>query len=167
MAARDTSNSTVSLGGTTLPAASQWERAAMPAAASPKSVLLATGSDGRRSSLRDALERAGFAVAEALTGEAAIWSVCREHPAALVMDCTLPGVPGLRAAEVLKEEPALRGIPILLLGSGGAPEERERALDAGCDHFLAEAEDPGEVLEAVRRLTEPAGAWVDRTGASR
>lgn len=156
MAARDTRDATVPFDATTGPLAS-----------SPMPVLLVTASEARRESLREALEHAGFAVAEALTGEGAIWSVCREHPAALVMDCSLPGVTGLRAAEVLKEEPALRDIPILLLGCAGDPGEGERARDAGCDAFVAEAEDAAEVLQAVWRLTEPAHAWVDRTGSSR
>lgn len=156
MAARDTRDATV-----------PFDAATGPLPSSPTPVLLASASEERRGSLRDALESAGFSVCEAITGEAAIWSVCREHPAALVMDCSLPGVTGLRAAEVLKDEPALRDIPILLLGCAGDPQERERAQDAGCDAFLAAAEDAAEVLEAVCRLTEPVHAWVDRTGSSR
>jgi CheY-like chemotaxis protein len=116
-------------------------------------VLLVEPDEQRRSFDRWVLERAGYSVVEARTGEEAIWTVCRERPCTVVMECSVPGVSGLRAAEVLKGEPELRHVPILLLASAGDADEKRRAHAAGCDAYLAEPRSPDALLEAVRRLT--------------
>lgn len=116
-------------------------------------ILLVEADDERRSVHRDALERAGYPVVEARTGEEAIWTVHRDRPCAIIMECSVPGVTGLRAAEVLKEEPGLREIPVVLLASSGDAEEEQRAYGARCDVYVAEPGHADAVLEAVRWVT--------------
>jgi CheY-like chemotaxis protein len=117
-------------------------------------VLLVESDEERRSMHRTALEHAGYPVVEARTGEEAIWTVCRERPCAVVMECSVPGVSGLRAAEVLKGEPEFRNIPVLLLASAGSADEERRAHEIHCDLYLGEPRSGDAVLAAVRRLTE-------------
>jgi two-component system cell cycle response regulator DivK len=92
---------------------------------------------------------------EARTGEEAIWAICRDRPCAIVMECSVPGVSGLRAAEVLKGEPELEHIPILLLASAGDAEEERRAREAQCDLYMAEPDRLDSVLEALQWLSDP------------
>lgn len=119
----------------------------------PHRILLVEPDQQTRVVNRVVLQRAGYPVVEACTGEEAIWKVHQEHPSVIVMECSAPGVSGLRAAEVLKSDPELRHIPILLLGSSPDADEERRARSAGCDAYLADPCSPSVVLEAVRELT--------------
>jgi CheY-like chemotaxis protein len=116
-------------------------------------ILLVEPDQQTRVVHRMVLQRAGYAVVEACTGEEAVWKVHQAHPSVIVMECSAPGVSGLRAAEVLKSDPKLRHIPILLLGSSPDADEERQARSAGCNAYLAEPCTPSVVLEAVRELT--------------
>lgn len=70
------------------------------------------------------------------------------------MQCSVPGVSGLWATEVLKEGPELRGIPIVLLASSRDAEEEQRAYEAQCDVYVVDPDRSDAVLEALQWLME-------------
>lgn len=114
-------------------------------------VLVAGGAETRLH--RKLLRHAGHTVVRARTGEEAIWKVHREHPCLVVVSCAVPGVSGIRAAEVLKGDSVLRAVPVLLLGTpDGRDEEAARAREAGCDRYLPHGSSAYAVLRAVRTL---------------
>lgn len=129
-------------------------------------ILLVEPDEESRIMFREALQRAGYPVVEARTGEEAICAVFRNHPCAIVMECSVPGVSGLRATEVLKEESEFRKLPILLLGSERDADEERRAHEARCDLYLPRPSSPKPMLEAIQRIAGPgpkrkknAGHW--------
>jgi two-component system cell cycle response regulator DivK len=61
----------------------------------------------------------------------------REQPHLILMDVLLPEINGYDAMRRLKANPATRHIPIIAMAANAAPAERDRALDAGCDGYLA------------------------------
>jgi len=99
------------------------------------------------------LQRQGATVALAHDGlEALRW--LREHPGAVdavLMDIQMPVMDGLTATREIRQDPALRHLPVLALTAGVLPEEREAARAAGVDDFLAK---PLE-LEALVALLQP------------
>ena len=99
------------------------------------------------------LQRQGATVALAHDGQEALrW--LREHPGAVdavLMDIQMPVMDGLTATREIRQDPALRHLPVLALTAGVLPEEREAARAAGVDDFLAK---PLE-LEALVALLQP------------
>lgn len=82
------------------------------------------------------LESAGYRVLRAQDAEEGIvlaGSVC---PSIILMDVGLPGMDGLKATAVLKQNPKTNRIPIVALTAHAMKGDRERALEAGCDGYI-------------------------------
>ncbi len=110
--------------------------------------LLVVEDDVKMASvLKRGLEREGYAVDIAATGEDALWAG-REFPYdAVVLDAMIPVPDGFDVCRQLRE--AGRWMPVMMLTARDSVGDRVRGLDAGADDYLSEA-----VL--VRRAVRPA-----------
>jgi two-component system cell cycle response regulator DivK len=85
-------------------------------------------------------------------GAAACTAARSERPDLILMDIQLPGLDGLEATRRLKAAPPTRAIPIIGLSCYAMPEDREKALQAGCDEYETKPIDLPALLEKIRRL---------------
>ena len=142
------------------------------------SVLLPAGSDARqltvaerplvlvvddmvetRRLMRRVLERGGFRVIEAGTGEEALRSINSSRPALVVLDLRLPGISGFDVARAVRADPDLAVAATVLLACSASvqAEVRREALDAGCDDFEGKPFDVRAFAERVRELIAQPG----------
>lgn len=84
----------------------------------------------------DLLESAGYRVLTATTAEEGLALINAHHPDLILMDIRLPGLDGLKATQMLKEDPATRSIPVIALTAYAMPEDRQRIREAGCEGYL-------------------------------
>ncbi|MDP0953192.1 response regulator, partial [Klebsiella pneumoniae] len=85
---------------------------------------------------KNILEAVGFEVHVAIDGEEA-WSRLQEiGPDVIISDVEMPNMNGLELARRVKEHPATRDIPLILLTSLGKPEQRQAGLEAGANAYL-------------------------------
>jgi two-component system, OmpR family, alkaline phosphatase synthesis response regulator PhoP len=99
--------------------------------------------------LRDYLEHAGFDVAVAATGPAAL-DRAREHtPALLILDLGLPGMDGLEVARRVRRD---TDVPIIMLTARVDESDRLRGLDVGADDYVTKPFSPREVVARVRAV---------------
>lgn len=84
----------------------------------------------------DLLESAGYRVLTATTAEEGLTLSSTHRPDLILMDVRLPGLDGLEATKILKEDPATRAIPVIALTAYAMPEDRLRIRDAGCEGYL-------------------------------
>jgi len=75
-------------------------------------------------------------------------------PALILLDLKMPVLDGWEAARQLKADPATRDIPIVALSAQAMPGDREVALAAGCDGYMAK---PLDVAAIMRILQERFG----------
>src|SRR5688572_6704727 len=87
--------------------------------------------------MRAVLQRAGHRVDAAASAEEAVRQLERCHPAAILMDIQLPGRDGLALTRDIKSHPGTAAIPIIALTAHAMREDRDRALAAGCDGYIA------------------------------
>jgi two-component system, cell cycle response regulator DivK len=80
--------------------------------AAPK-VLVAEDYDDARDVMAFVLQSAGYEVLEARDGMEALVSARANNPAVIVMDMFMPNMDGLTATRALRDEPALRCIPVI------------------------------------------------------
>ena len=83
-------------------------------------------------------------------GETAYQLVSNEPPDLVLMDIGLPGVSGLEAVRAIR----MLGLtsPVIAVSSRVMPGDRERALAAGCDDFMAKPIDDLALVEMVGAL---------------
>ncbi len=101
-------------------------------------------------SLGPFLERAGFLVAVADNGEAALRKVAEFAPALVVMDVLMPRLDGRDVLRRLRR--AGNWIPIILLTQVGESGERAMALEEGADDYLNKPFDPHELVARIRAV---------------
>jgi DNA-binding response OmpR family regulator len=100
--------------------------------------------------LRDGLEREGYQVTIAATGEEGFFLVETERFELLILDVMLPGRGGLEILAALRR----RGVktPVLVLTARDSVEDRVQGLDAGGDDYLVKPFAFSELLARVRAL---------------
>lgn len=116
------------------------------AASGATSLLLIDDSVTFREALRDVLERAGYAVSMAASGEEGLRLAARLRPGAIIVDGALPGIDGPTLIRHVRLDAALRGTPCLLLTASDDASAELRALDAGADAFVRKEEDADVIL---------------------
>jgi len=99
--------------------------------------------------VRDYLERAGFAVATAATGEDALRAVRRARPDIVVLDLGLPGLDGLDVARELRRGGA---VPIIMLTARTEEADRVAGLELGADDYVSKPFSPRELVARVRAV---------------
>jgi len=83
------------------------------------------------------LESAGHAVISATDAEAGVAYARTEQPQLILMDIQLPGMDGLEATRLLKQDDATRNIPVIALTALAMKGDEERIRAAGCDGYIA------------------------------
>jgi CheY-like chemotaxis protein len=128
----------------------------MPSA--PKTVLLVEDNEDNRIVYSTILRHFGYRVMEALNGEEGIATARTEKPDLILMDISIPIIDGWEATQVLKHDPETRQIPIIALTAHALASDRERAMQVGCDGYLAKPCEPRAVVAEVQRfLGQPSG----------
>src|SRR5690349_10996340 len=77
------------------------------------------------------MTRLGYEVLTALGGEAALQAVARDSPDLVLLDVNMPGLDGFEVCRRLKHDADTRLIPIVLMTTLTASEDRIRGIDAG------------------------------------
>lgn len=102
--------------------------------------------------IRRVLERKGYAVDPATSGEEGLTQAARILPDAFVVDYRMPGIDGFEVVRRIKSDPHLQTIPVLLLtGADGALAVVE-GLGAGADDFVTKGSDSEVLLARLRTL---------------
>ena len=122
---------------------------------SPKRVLLVEDNADNRFIYSAMLRHAGYDVILASNGHEGLEFGRTRAPHLVLMDLSLPGLDGLEVTRLLKADEATRAMPIVALTAHALPADRVRALEAGCDAYLAKPIAPPAVLAEVRRLIGP------------
>ena len=117
-----------------------------------KRVLVVEDNEMNMQLVEFLLEEGGYQIVKAASGEEALALARRGAPVDLIlMDIHLPGVDGLSVVQELKRDERTRNVPILALTAHAMRGDEERALQAGCDGYLAKPISPKKVVEEVKR----------------
>jgi CheY-like chemotaxis protein len=101
--------------------------------------------------LSSLLERRGMKVLTASTGTEAIEMLTRVPDVSIVlMDIMMPDMDGYQTTRAIRQNPALRRIPIIALTAKAMKGDREKCLEAGASDYLAKPVDTGQLLSALR-----------------
>ena len=115
-------------------------------------ILLVEDNEMNRDMLSRRLLRKGYEVVMAIDGQQAVAMAQSENPDLILMDMSLPVIDGWEATQVLKHDPSTKGIPIIALTAHALASDREKAMEVGCDGYLAKPCEPRAVVAEVQRF---------------
>jgi len=98
---------------------------------------------------RDYLERAGFAVLTAQTGNAALAAARAERPDLIVLDLGLPDVDGLDVTRALRRA---SNVPIIMLTARSEEADKLVGLELGADDYMTKPFSPKELVARARAV---------------
>lgn len=111
-------------------------------------ILVVEDSPDIRVLIQMLLETAGHEVMTASDGQMGVETARRERPDLVLMDLSLPVLSGWEATRAIKESPETASIPVVAVTAHAMHGDRERAIAAGCDGFIAKPIDE-ETFESL------------------
>ena len=103
----------------------------------PVRVLIVDDVAENRDFLRQLLQPLGFELAQSGSGEEAVGIARAWQPDVILMDIVMSDMNGLEATRTLRAQPEFQDTVILALSASTFSEDRQHALDAGCDDHIA------------------------------
>ncbi len=117
-----------------------------------KLILLVEDNEDNRIVYSTILKHFGYQVIEAFNGEEGIAKARSSQPDLILMDISIPVIDGWEATQVLKHDPKTKHIPIIALTAHALASDREKAMEVGCDGYLAKPCEPRAVVAEVQRF---------------
>jgi two-component system phosphate regulon response regulator PhoB len=95
------------------------------------------------------LERAGYQTIIVSHGNRVISAVEKNLPSLILLDWMLPEISGLELCKIIRNNPELKNIPIIMLTAKGQEEDKVIGLSAGADDYVTK---PFSVPELLARI---------------
>lgn len=121
-------------------------------------VLLIEDNEVNRKMLARRLAKRGYDISVAGDGAEGMVAARAERPDIILMDMSLPVMHGWDATRELKADPETSSIPIIAITAHAMSDDRDKALDAGCDDFETKPYDLPRLLEKMQGLLDGAGS---------
>lgn len=106
---------------------------------SKKKILIVEDDEFLRSLAAKRLEKDGFAVKDAINGDAALAAIGEEKFDLILLDLLLPGTDGFGVLEKGRTMSNGKDVPIIIFSNLGEKTDIERAKKLGANDFLVKA----------------------------
>lgn len=117
----------------------------------PKKILIVEDDPRSLKMIRMTLRPYGYSLLEATDGEEALKVARSDKPDLIIMDLRLPKVSGLEVTRQLRQMSDFSHIAIIAITAYAMKGDKEKAISAGCDAYLAK---PINTRELPRLITE-------------
>ena len=126
-----------------------------------KRILVVDDEEDILELVRFNLDREGYQVICATSGENALKIAKEDFPNLIVLDLMLPGIDGLECTKLLKNDPDTMDIPIVMLTAKGEEADIVTGLELGADDYITKPFSPRILVARVRavlrrKVKEPA-----------
>jgi CheY-like chemotaxis protein len=113
-------------------------------------ILFAEDHADQRRILGVSLATAGFLPMALRSGDGVVERARAERPAVILLDIAMPGLDGYSVCRLLKADPDLSAIPVILMTTGATVHHRLAGLTLGADDFLSKPIDMRELILRIR-----------------
>jgi len=102
--------------------------------------------------LADLLGVKGYEVVTAASGQEALAKIDDESPDLVLLDVVMPGMSGYEVCHAIREKPATKMLPVVMVTALDPSQERVKGIEAGADDFLTKPINQAELLARVKSL---------------
>ena len=114
-------------------------------------ILVVDDDVGIRMVCREVLEKAGYAVREAVDGRAALSEAKRFRPDLMLLDVMMPDLDGFATARAFRADPDGQMTPVIFVSARGQTADKVRAFKLGAEDYLVKPFDSLELLARVEK----------------
>jgi len=119
-----------------------------------KTVLVIEDNEMNMKLVRVLLQMGQYDILEAADAESGIPLARAHKPDLILMDVHLPGMDGLSATRIIKQDPALKQIRVIALTSYAMEGDETKANKAGCDGYITKPIDTRTFLDTIRKFID-------------
>ncbi len=121
-------------------------------AATTKTILVVDDEEDVLELVKYNLEKNGYRVTTASTGEEAINKARSILPNLVLLDLMLPGIDGLEVCKQLKSNPKTEHVPVIMLTAKGEESDVVVGLEVGADDYITKPFSPKVLIARIRRI---------------
>ncbi len=117
-----------------------------------ESILIVDDEEDVLELVRYNLDKNGYNIDTATTGEQALAKARAKLPNLIILDLMLPGIDGLEVCKKLKSDTKTQNIPIIMLTAKGEETDIVIGLELGADDYVTKPFSPKVLVARVRRI---------------
>ena len=114
-----------------------------------KTILVIEDNELNMKLVRSLLKMSSYVMVEAEDAETGIKLAREKKPDLILMDIQLPGMDGLSATKILKEDSSIKDTVIIALTSHAMEGDDKKVREAGCDGYITKPIDTRNFLQTV------------------
>jgi two-component system, NtrC family, sensor kinase len=130
-------------------------------------LLVVDDDAGAREGLRSVFESAGHRTIGVPDAPAALRLLRKEQCDLVMLDVELPEVDGLSLCRLMRAQPSMRQLPVLVFSSSDSEHRKIEAFSAGADDYIVKPSTPGELISRVNSHLHMAQRESDLLGSNR
>ncbi|GAB5046763.1 response regulator [Thermodesulfovibrio sp. TK110] len=115
-----------------------------------KTILVVDDNEDSRELVKKILKKQGFEIIEAVDGEDALAKAIAYRPDLILMDISIPKIDGYEVTRRLKSRIDFKDTPIIAFTAHAMRGDQEKALEAGCDGYIAKPINVREFPEQIK-----------------
>lgn len=119
---------------------------------SRQSVLVVEDEEDIMEVIRFNLEKEGYEVNQALSGEKALQVIENNLPSLVLLDLMLPGINGLDLCRIFKQNDRTKAIPVIMLTAKSEDADIVAGLEMGAEDYITKPFSPRVLLARVRTV---------------
>lgn len=117
-----------------------------------ESILVVDDEEDVLELVRYNLDKNGYKIKTATTGEQALTKAKTDLPDLVILDLMLPGIDGLEVCKKLKSDTRTQNIPVIMLTAKGEEADIVTGLELGADDYVTKPFSPKVLVARVRRI---------------
>lgn len=132
-----------------------------PIPKSPARIIYVEDDDLVAQMVKELLTDAGYLIGVVNHGVLAYDTIVFKRPDLVILDRSLPGMPGIEILKRLRTNPATYLMPVLMLTAARTEMQVDEGIGAGADAYLVKPFDPADLIEKVATVLR--NSLFDRT----
>lgn len=117
-----------------------------------KKILIADDNENIRDALTYLLEDEGYKLWLAKDGADTLKKAREVRPDVLFLDIMMPEINGYDVCRIIKNDPELKNIYVIMLTAKGQVAEQERGKEVGADEYIVKPFSPMDILTKVKTI---------------
>ncbi|WP_263603174.1 response regulator [Chryseobacterium sp. PET-29] len=118
-----------------------------------KKILIVDDDPRNIFALKLTLKSRGYQIESCTMAQEAINILKKDNQfSAVLMDMMMPEMDGYEATRIIRSTPAISEVPVIAVTAQAMPEDRQKCIDAGANHYISKPIDVDQLINAIEKL---------------